>query len=116
MDVEQLMHKLRGLLGDLGVDSPGAAESPYIALALDSVVSTLNVMRASVLTVSAGASRTTVDSMLREHLLGRMQREAAFMVRLAEQPVHELEATLQARTHNPRKARPRPGARAPSEH
>ena len=49
------------------------------------------------LTVAAGASRATVDTMLREHMLGRMAREAAFMGRLAEQPAAELEAMVRAR-------------------
>ena len=120
MDVEQLMHKLRGLLGELGVNPQTAATSPYMALAADSLVSVLNLIRAAELTVDAGAARTTVDAMLREHLLGRMQREAAFMARLCEQPAIEMEATLRDRQSpsntNARKARPRPGAYSPSGH
>ena len=118
MDVEQLMQKLRTLLGDLGVESRTAATSPYLALATDSLVSVLNLIRAAELTVDTGAARSTVDAMLREHLLGRMQREAAFMARLAEQPAAEMEATLRERQHgkDTRKARPRPGAYTPAGH
>ena len=118
MDVEQLMHKLRTLLGDLGVESRTATTSPYLALATDSLVSVLNLIRAAELTVDTGAARSTVDAMLREHMLARMQREAAFMTRLAEQPATEMEATLRERQHgkDTRKARPRPGAYTPSGH
>lgn len=97
MDVEQLMQKLRGLLGELGADTRDTDESPYVALALDSLVSVMNILRAAELTVAAGALRATVDTMLREHMLGRMAREAAFMGRLAEQPAAELEAMVCAR-------------------
>lgn len=97
MDVEQLMQKLRGLLGELGADTRDADGRPYVALALDSLVSVMNTIRAAELTVAAGASRATVDTMLREHMLGRMAREAAFMGRLAEQPAAELEAMVRAR-------------------
>ena len=111
MDVEQLMHKLRTLLGDLGVESRTAATSPYLALATDSLVSVLNLIRAAELTVDTGAARSTVDAMLREHMLARMQREAALMVRLVEQPAIDLEAQLRVRQDpdNKRKARARGG-------
>ncbi len=92
MDVEQLMQKLRTLLGDLGVESRTATTSPYLALATDSLVSVLNLIRAAELTVDTGAARSTVDAMLREHLLGRMQREAAFMARLGVKPYTEFVA------------------------
>lgn len=118
MDVEQLMHKLRTLLGDLGVEPRTAATSPYLALATDSLVSVLNLIRAAELTVDTGAARSTVDAMLREHMLARMQREAAFMTRLAEQPATEMEATLRERQHGKdnRRSRQRPGAYTPSGH
>lgn len=120
MDVEPLMQKLRTLLGDLGVDPQPGTTSPYLALATDSLVSVLNLIRAAELTVDTGAARSTVDAMLREHLLGRMQREAAFMARLAEQPASEMESTLREQQHHKqrptRKTRPRPGAYVPSEH
>jgi hypothetical protein len=112
MDVEELMHKLRGLLGELGADAGDSVARPYVALALDSVVSVANVIRAAELTIAAGASRATVDAMLREHMLGRMQREAVFMGRLAEQPAAKMEAMVRARREpnaRERKARTQPG-------
>ena len=51
-------------------------------------------------------------------MLARMQREAAFMTRLAEQPATEMEATLRERQQGKdnRRSRPRPGAYTPSGH
>ena len=97
MDVEPLLHKLHTLLNELGADTREVEESPYTPLALDSLVSVLNIIRAAELTIAAGASRTTVDDMVRAHMLGRMQREAALMGRLAEQPAAEMETQLRAR-------------------
>lgn len=97
MDVESLLHKLHALLNELGGDTRDVGESPYTSLALDSLVSVMNVIRAAELAIAAGASRTTVDNMLRAHMLGRMQREAALMVRLAEQPATEMETLLRTR-------------------
>jgi len=97
MDVESLLHKLHTLLNELGADTREVEESSYTPLALDSLVSVLNIIRAAELTIAAGASRTTVDDMVRAHMLGRMQREAALMGRLAEQPAAEMEAQLRAR-------------------
>lgn len=97
MDVEPLLHKLHTLLNELGADTREVEESSYTPLALDSLVSVLNIIRAAELTIAAGASRTTVDDMVRAHMLGRMQREAALMGRLAEQPAAEMEAQLRAR-------------------
>ena len=123
MDVEPLLHKLNALLNELRADTEDVGASPYMPLALDSLVSVLNVIRAAELTIAAGASRTTVDDMLRAHMLGRMQREAALMGRLAEQPAAEMEALLRARqteartsepSPSPRKPRPRTGAHAES--
>jgi hypothetical protein len=113
MDVEPLLHKLHTLLNELGADTREVEESPYTSLALDSLVSVLNIIRAAELTIAAGASRTTIDDMLRAHMLGRMQREAALMVRLAEQPATEMEAQLrarqaEARTTDPTPRKPRP--------
>jgi len=112
MDVESLLHKLRTLLGEIGED-PEVGASPYVPLALDSLVSVLNVIRAAKLTIAAGASRTAVDNMVRAHMLGRMQREAVFIGHLAEQPAAELEALLRARQAEPgpRKPRARTGVR-----
>lgn len=104
MDVESLLYKLHALLNELGGDTREVGESPYTSLALDSIVSVMNVIRAAELAIAAGASRTTVDNMLRAHMLGRMQREAALMVRLAEQPATEMETLLrtrQAEAHGP---------------
>ena len=116
MDVEQLLQKLRNLLNELGVTPQPTTTSAYVALASDGAISVLNLIRAAELAVDAGASRTTIDSMLREHLLGRMQREAAFMARLAEQPAIEMEATLRRREPRTRKSHARTGAHTPSEH
>ena len=118
MDVEQLLQKLRTLLSDLGPESGEESESPYVSLALDSLVSVMNIIRAAEVTIAAGAAKVAVDAMLREHMLARMQREAAFMTRLAEQPAAEMEATLRERQHgkDTRKARPRPGAYPPAGH
>jgi hypothetical protein len=114
MDVESLLHKLHTLMNELGADTRDVEESSYTPLALDSLVSVLNIIRAAELTIAAGASRTTIDDMLRAHMLGRMQREAALMVRLAEQPATEMEALLRSRQaeartpeSTPRKPRPR---------
>jgi hypothetical protein len=112
MDVEELMHKLRGLLSELGADTRETAERPYVALVLDSLTSAVNLVRAAELTIAAGASLATVDAMLREHMLGRMQREAVFMGRLAEQPAAKMEAMVRARREpnaRKRKARTQPG-------
>ena len=108
MDVEPLLHKLHTLLNELGADTREVEESPYTPLALDSLVSVMNIIRAAELTIAAGASRTTVDDMVRAHMLGRMQREAALMVRLAEQPVAEMEALLRARQAEARAPEPPP--------
>jgi len=121
MDVESLLHKLHTLLNELDADTREVEESPYTSLALDSLVSVLNIIRAAELTIAAGASRTTINDMLRAHMLGRMQREAALMVRLAEQPATDMEAQLRARQAEartsepaPRKPRPRTGTHAES--
>ena len=121
MDVESLLHKLHTLLNELDADTREVEESPYTALALDSLVSVLNIIRAAELTIAAGASRTTINDMLRAHMLGRMQREAALMVRLAEQPATDMEAQLRARQAEgrtsepaPRKPRPRTAAQPES--
>ncbi len=121
MDVEQVMHKLKELLGDLGGDTQDIETSPYLPLALDSLVSVLNLIRAAELTIAAGASKATVDYMLRQHMLGRMQREAAFMGRLAEQPAAEMEARLRdrqprARTSNPNGRKTRAGTSGTAGH
>jgi|JI6StandDraft_1071083.scaffolds.fasta_scaffold00344_17 hypothetical protein len=113
MDVEPLLHKLHALLNELGGDTRDIGESPYTSLALDSLVSVMNVIRAAELTIAAGASRTTVDDMLRAHMLGRMQREAALMVRLAEQPAAEMEALLRSRQSEARTSEPNPTPRKP---
>ena len=102
MDVEYLLEKLRTLLGDLGEESRAPTTSAYLALATDSLVSVLNLIRAAELPVDNGAARSTIDAMLREHLLGRMQREAAFMARLTEQPAVAMEAALHRRNPHPR--------------
>lgn len=106
MDVEPLLHKLHTLLNELGTDSREVGESPYTPLALDSLVSVLNIIRAAELTIAAGASRAIVDDMLRAHMLGRMQREAALMGRLADQPAAEMEALLRTRQAEARATEP----------
>ena len=113
MDVEELMHKLRGLLGERGADRGDTEARPYVALALDSLVSVANMIRAAELTIAAGASRATVDAMVREHMLGRMQREAVFMGRLAEQPAAELEAMVRAQKEPGGRKRKQPVGWAP---
>lgn len=111
MDVEQLLQKLRMLLSDLGPEPHEEGASPYVSLALDGLVSVMNIIRAAELAIAAGAARVAVDAMLREHMLARMQREAALMVRLVEQPAIDLEARLRVRQDpdNKRKARARTG-------
>ncbi len=111
MAVEQLLQKLRTLLSDLGPDLREESESPYVSLALDGLVSVMNIIRAAEVAIAAGAARVAVDAMLREHMLARMQREAALMVRLVEPPAIDLEAQLRVRQDpdNKRKARARGG-------
>ena len=115
MDVEPLLHKLHALLNELGADTENVGASPYMPLALDNLVSTLNVIRAAELTIAAGASRTTVDAMLRAHMLGRMQREAVLMGRLAEQPAAEIEAVLRGRQAEARASASETEPHQPSE-
>jgi hypothetical protein len=57
MDVEQLLQKLTTLLSDLGRSRGTESESPYVSLALDSLVSVMNMIRAAELTIAAGAAK-----------------------------------------------------------
>jgi hypothetical protein len=90
MDVEQLIAQLRAALADPETAAAVFGGSQYLPFVLDTIVSAINVIRSAETVVSGGASKFTVDEILREHLLGRMRREAALMTRLAELPVVEL--------------------------